>query len=273
MNNSRIAGLAVLFCLGAAGTALAAWDSLGSVDVSGRMGPGMRGPGGPGMMMRGMDRDSRSFDLGGPVERVQLRAERSDIDCRSVRARFGNGRSNDIYHGVLREGRTADIDLPARNLDGLVFNCVAMDRRGGTIRISADIGRYRNDWMRGPNWQATWSRMFNWGSNAVNNWHLVATERFEGRGDSEQVFTGWRGVNADSVALKPLEADARCSRVVARFGNGREQVLNVNNGDLLRRGMYTKLDLPGRTRDLTNLSMRCSAVGAGRVSIQIFTGR
>ena len=272
MNKVRIAGLAAVFCLGAATTALAAWDSLGSVEVSGRG----RGPqGGPGMMMRGPDRDARSFDLGGPVERLQLRAERSDIDCRSVQARFGNGRDNDIFHGMLRQGRTADIDLPgrARNLDGLVFNCTAMDRRGGTIRISADVGRYRNDWMRGPNWQASWSRMFNWGSNAVNDWRLVGTEIFEGRGDTEQAFTGWRGVNAESVALKPLEADARCSRVVARLGNGRDQVLNLNNGDVLRRGMYTKLDLPGRSRDLTSLSLRCSAVGAGRVSIQIFTGR
>lgn len=270
MNKIRIAGLAAVFCLGAATTALAAWDSLGSVDVSGRGRP-MGGPG----MMRGPDRDARSFDLGGPVERLQLRAERSDIDCRSVQARFGNGNNNDVFHGLLRQGRTADIDLPgrARNLDGLVFNCTAMDRSGGTIRISADVGRYRDDWMRGPNWRGTWSRMFNWSSNAVNDWRMVGTESFEGRGDSEQAFTGWRGVNAESVALKPLETDARCSRIVARFGNGRDQALNVKNGDLLRRGMYYKLDLPGRSRDLTSLSMRCSAVGAGRVSIQIFTGR
>jgi len=269
MRNFRIAGLAALFCL-TASTAFAAWDQLGSVDVSGR------GPmGRPGAMMRGMDRDARNFDLGGPVERLQLRAERSDIDCRSVTARFGNGRTSDVFHGMLREGRTADIDLPgqARNLAGLVFTCTAMDRRGGTIRISADVGRYRGEWMRGPNWQATWSRMFNWGSNTVNNWRQVGTESFEGRGDTEQAFTGWRGVNADSVALMPLETDARCSRVVARFGNGRDQALNVNNGDLLRRGQYYKLDLPGRSRELTSLSLRCSPMGARRVTIQIFTGR
>jgi len=37
--------------------------------------------------------------------------------------------------------------------------------------------------------------------------------------------------------------------------------------------MYYKLDLPGRQRNLTSLSLRCSAVGASRVSMQIFTGR
>jgi hypothetical protein len=270
MRNGKLAALATVLCLGAAAPALAAWDSLGSVDVNGRESRGR-----PGAMMRGMDRDVKNFDLGGPVERIQLRADRSSIDCRSVRARFGNGAARDIFHGMLRQGRTTDIDLPgaARDLNGLVFNCTSMDRRGGTIRISADIGRYRNDWMRGPNWRSTWARMFNWGSNAVNDWHLVATERFEGRRDSEHAFTGWRGVRADSVALRPLETDARCSRVTARFGNGRNQVLNVNNGDILRRGMYYKLDLPGRERNISSLSLRCSAVGARRVSIQIFTGR
>jgi hypothetical protein len=269
MRTVKFAAFAALLCLGISAPALAAWDSLGSVNVSGRT--GRPGPG----MMRGPDRDARSFDLGGPVERLQLRAERSDIDCRSVVARFGNGSRRDVFHGRLRQGRTADIDMPgaARGLNGLIFTCSATDRRGATIRISADVGRYRNDWMHGPNWRSTWSRMFNWGSNVVNNWRLVGTEQFEGRGDSERAFTGWRGVNADSVALKPLEADARCSRVVARFRNGRSQPLNVNNGDLLRRGMYYKLDLPGRERDITSLSLRCSAVGARRVSMQIFTSR
>jgi hypothetical protein len=254
------AGFAALFCLGLAAPALAAWDSLGTVNVDGRP---------------GTDRDARTFNMGGPVERLQLRAERSDIECRSVRARFGNGNRRDIFHGRLREGRTVDIDMPgnARNLNRLAFACTALDRRGGTIRISADVGRYRNDWMRGPNWRSTWARMFNWGSNMANDWRLVGTERFEGRRDSERAFTGWRGVNADAVALKPLEADARCNRVVARFRNGRSQTLNINHGDILRRGMYYKLDLPGRQRDLTSLTLRCSAVGAGRVSVQIFTSR
>jgi len=270
MKNSRIAGLAILFCLGAAGSALAAWDSLGSVDVSGRGGPGMRGP---GMMMRGPDRDSRSFNLGGPVERVQLRAERSDINCRSVMARFGNGRSNDIFHGMLRQGRTADIDLPgrARDLNGLVFSCTSMDRRGGTIRISADIGRYRNDWMRGPNWRATWSRMFNWGSNAVNNWQMVGHESFEGRNDSEMTNVGLRGRHVDAIALMPVNADARCSSVTARFDNGRSQKLALRNGDFLRRGAYTQVDLPGNYRNLDGIALRCRATNARSVTINIYT--
>jgi len=244
-------------------------DSLGSVTIDGRRGPGPGPRPGPDM-----DRDSRSFDLGGPVEHLQFRADGSDVECRSIMARFRNGNTRDIYHGELRQGRTVNVDLPGngRDLNGLTFLCASRDRRDATIRISADVGRYRNEWMRGPNWRTTWSRMFNWGSNTANDWHLVGTESFEGRGDSEHAFTGWRGARTDSVALKPLEADARCSSVRARFGNGRDQALNVNNGDVLRRGMYYKLDLPGRERNLTSLSLRCSAIGARRVSIQIFTG-
>ena len=267
MKTSQLAILSSLLALGAATPAFAAWDNIGSVDVNG-------GRGGPRMGMRGMDRDVKNFDLGGPVERLQLRAERSDIDCRSVNARYGNGRDRSIFNGRLNQGRTVDVNVnvPDGRINGLTFNCAAADRSGGTIRISADIGRYRNDWMRGPNWQATWSRMFNWGSQTVNNWQLVGTESFEGRNDRENSFTGWRGRNVDSVALKPLDADARCSRIVAHFGNGHDQVLNVNNGDNLRRGMYYKLDLPGRDRDLNSISLRCRATDARKVTMQIFTG-
>ncbi len=71
----------------------------------------------------------------------------------------------------------------------------------------------------------------------------------------------------------PVNADARCARVTARFGNGNDQPLNVNNGDLLRRGQYYKLDLPGRARDLVSLNMRCRATGARSVQVRIFTSR
>jgi hypothetical protein len=254
MMKTGLAALAALLCLGT--PALAAWDRIGSVDV------GYRG-----------DRDVKGFDLGGPVERLQLRAERSSVNCRSVTADFGNGNRRPIFSGRIRQGATADINLPgdARTLRGLAFNCGADERRGATLQIMADVGRYRGDWQRGPNWQRQWSRVFNWTSNAVNDWQLVGSESFEGRGDSENAFTGWRGRGADAVALKPLEADARCSRVTARFDRGRMQPLNVNNGDVLRRGQFYKLDLPGGSRNLDGLTLRCTAIGARRVTIQLFT--
>lgn len=256
MQKTKLAVMAALLCVGVATPALAAWDQVGSVNVDFRR-----------------DRDAKSFDFGGPVDRLQLRAERSDIDCRSVSATFDNGRTREVFRGQLRQGQPANVDLPGndRGIRRLNFNCGARDRSGGVIRIAADIGNHRGEWQRNPDFGRTWGRVFNWGSNAVNNWQMVGSESFEGRGDVENSFGGWQGRGADAIALKPLEADARCSRVVARLDRGRSVNLNVNNGDLLRRGQYYKLDLPGDRRNVNNLTLKCSAVNARRVTIQIFT--
>ena len=279
MKTSKIAALAAILCLGAAVTAVAQpgwrpgpgnWDSLGSIVVDGRLGPP---PGRPGR--GGMDRDSRSYDLGGPVERIQLRAVGSDILCRSVQARFGNGRTSQIFQGTLNQNRPTNVDLPgqARDLNGLSFVCASLDQHDALIRISADIGRYRSDWTSGPNWRGTWSRMFNWGSNVANNWQPLGRESFEGRGDTEMTFAGLRGRNVDSIALMPTNADARCSWVEATFANGRRQVLSIDNGDYLRRGEYAQVDLPGNVRNVESLSLRCQAVNAGRVEIALYASR
>ncbi len=272
----KLALLSAVLCLGAAAPAMAAWHEIGTVRVN-----------------PGQDRDVRNFDLGGPVDRLQLRAEGADIRCRAVTARFSNGRTQTLYQGNLIEDQPANINIPGngRNITRLTFDCGAErqignrrgerdDRRGGrpdradaSIVVVADVDRYRKEWRSNPRYQSDWSKIFNWGSEMVNDWRLLSTVTFEGRRDSESAFAGWRGQNVNAVALMPLDADVRCSRVTARFGNGREQPLNVNNGDFLRRGQYYKLDLPGRARDLSSLDMRCRATNADRVRVQIFTSR
>jgi hypothetical protein len=159
-----------------------------------------------------------------------------------------------------------------RNIKRLSFNCRAQDFGGGTIRIAADIGSHRAEWQRNPNFGRVWAKVFNWGSNAVNNWKYVGQVSFEGRRDRENAFTGWSGRNVDSVALKPLNASARCSRVAATFGNGRTRVLNVDNADYMRQGQFNKVNLPGDNRNLKSLNMRCRATDARQVTVQIFTG-
>jgi hypothetical protein len=258
MNRTRLAVLAAVLCAGAATPALANWDNIGSVTVS-----------------HGRDRDTRSFDLGGPVDQLRLRAENSDVDCRAVKATFGNGRTRQVFSGRLYRNRATNVDLPgdSRNIQRLSFNCSARGWHNATIRIAADIGSHRAEWQRNPDFGRVWAHMFNWGSNAVNNWQYAGQVSFEGRRDRESAFTGWRGRNTDTVALKPLDASARCSRVTATFGNGRTQSLNVNNGDYMRQGQYYKLDLPGDRRNLTSLNMRCRATDARRVTVQIFTSK
>ena len=262
--------------LGTAAPAFAAWHEIGTIRVN-----------------PGQDRDVRNFDLGGPVDRLQLRAEGADIRCRAVTARYGNGRTQTVFQGDLTEDMPVSVNIPGngRNITRLTFECRAerqignrrgdrddrrRDRRGAgdaSIVVVADVDRYRKEWRRNPRYQSEWSNVFNWGSDMINDWKLLSTVSFEGRGDVESSYAGWHGDNVDAVALKPLDADVRCSRVTARFGKGSAQPLNVNNGDLMRRGQYYKLDLPGRARDLASLDMRCRATNAASVKVQIFTSR
>ena len=272
----KLALLSAILCFGTAAPAMAAWYEIGTIRID-----------------SGRDRDVRNFDLGGPVDRLQLRADGADIRCRAVTARYGNGRTQTLFQGGLTEGLPANINIPGngRNITRLTFDCGAerqagnrrgerddrregrRDRADARIVVVADVDRYRKEWRSNPRYQNDWSKIFNWGSDMANNWRPLSTVSFEGRRDSEQAFAGWRGQNINAVALMPLDADVRCNRVTARFGNGKAQPLDVNRGDYLRRGQYYKLDLPGRARDLVSLDLRCRATNANRVRVQIFTSR
>jgi hypothetical protein len=240
----------------ASGPAWAQWNDIGRVDIR-----------------HNGERLTRDIRFGGPVERLQLTAEGGDVFCRDVRATFGNGRTRAVFHGTLHEHRGQPVDLPGgeRDVRSLTFRCGAVHDRNAAIRVSADIGRYRDTWRRSPDFGRMWAKTFNWGSNLVNDWQYIGTESFEGRRDSESSFAGFRGRHVDALALKPLNADARCMRVVAHFRGGRDRPLDVNRGDRMRRGQYYKLDLPGGYRNLESLSLRCQAADARRVQIQIFT--
>ncbi|MDR3527801.1 MAG: hypothetical protein P4L57_11015 [Rhizomicrobium sp.] len=256
MKTARRMALSAFLCAGAATPALAAWDHIGSVTID-----------------RHDGRDARSFDFGGPVSALQLRAEDGDVRCDAVRATFGNGSVSTIFSGRLREGRDTSVDLPGGNraITNLAFDC---DSRGhARIEISADVGQYHSEWMRGPNWQKSWAKVFNWGSNAVYDWKYLGQERFEGRDDSERAYVGWAGHGSEKIALMPVNADARCSHVAATFQNGAVQTLALHDGDKLRKGLYHALDLPGERRNVTSLSLRCRATDASAVTIKIFTSK
>ncbi|HEY4275218.1 MAG TPA: hypothetical protein VGM68_07025 [Rhizomicrobium sp.] len=255
---ATLAALAAMLFVGTAVPAFAAWDEVGRVDI------GFRG-----------DRETRDVRFGGAVEGLQLRAEGNDINCRSVRARFGNGSDREIFRGRLRQGDATNIDLPGdrRSLRSLSFQCTADSPRRASIRVVADVGRYRDEWRRNPDFDRMWSRTFNWGSDLVNDWQYLGAEDFRGRGDRETSFAGWRGRNIDALALKPVGADARCSRVVAMFRGGRPMPLDVNRGDFLREGQYYKLDIPGDRRNLEAISLACRPMNGRQVSVQIFTSK
>ena len=248
-----------------AAPAFAAYDRIGSVDVNFRS-----------------DRDVQSMRFGGPVERLSFRAERSDIDCRGIRATFDNGQTTQIYSGRLRQGANISVDLQgtARNVRNLQFTCGAQDRSGGTIQISAEVGQYQGAWRNSPDWGRVWSSMFNWtnnvpGMNNNNNnrnvrWMPVDNVKFR---DTSISFDTGRGRSVDAVGLMPVESDARCSRITVQYQNGRSSDLTVNNGNVLRRGQTYALDLPGNDRNLRSIRLQCQSEGASGVTVRVLVGR
>jgi hypothetical protein len=253
--------------------ALADWDRIGSVDF------GWQG-----------DHQSQWGDFGGRVERLNFRAEGNDVRCRSVRATFGNGNTREIFNGWIREGDSATVDLPGyqRNVRRLDFFCRARGGRNARLQIAADIGQYRSEWENGPDWANHWSGMFHWGGGNDqmggghdhfgggfdrDRWVQMGSESFEGGYDHEVAYGGWAGRRVDTIAIMPVNADARCRRVTATFNNGHTRELDISAWQDLRQGGFYRLDLPGRERDVRRVNLVCRPVHSGQVTIEIYASK
>lgn len=83
-------------------------------------------------------------ELTGPITALQLRATKSPIDCRSVKASVKTGISRQLFRGRLAEGRSVTIHLflGTRRFSSLTFVCRAAKRWGGQVRILAKVGRH-----------------------------------------------------------------------------------------------------------------------------------
>jgi hypothetical protein len=236
-----------------------------------------------------MDRDVESMRFGGPVEKLAFRAERSDINCRAIRATFDNGRTQQVYSGQLRQGQDVTVDLPgnARNIRNLQFACGAEMQRGGVIQISADVGSYQDAWRNNPDFNRLWAQMFSWANNGQGRgfpgrgpgmgpgrgqerWEPLSNARFQ---DTEVSFASWRGRSVSAIALMPVENDARCSRVAITFQNGRTAAIAANGGNIMRRGQTYPLDLPGGDRNIRDLRMQCTSEGSSNVTVRVLAAR
>ncbi len=172
------------------------------------------------------------------------------------------------------------------------FNCRSLERREpARVDIAADIGQYRAEWRRSPDWDRTWSRMFNWGDERYGDnrygrdryvsgglarptgWITLGTEVFNGRIDRETTFAGFAGRNVERLAVRAVNDDARCSRVSATFANGMTRDLNIGEGNLLREDRVYQLDLPGRSRDVMRVDMTCHAENGRQVTMQVMANR
>ena len=229
----------------AAVPALAEWDRVGTVDFSYRD-----------------TTDTQYGNFGGRLQALSLQARNSDVTCRDVTAVFGNGDREEVFHGFLPRGRNVTVDLPGRSrmIRRLDFNCHAMDRGGASIDIAANVDSRETG-------------RFVTGALDASGWIRVATERFDGRRDHEMTFTGWRGRNVDSIALRPLNDDARCRSVAVTFANGERRTLDIDNGDILREDRIAMLDLPGIRRDVTRVDMNCHAEHGNMVTMEVLASR
>jgi hypothetical protein len=268
MRTTRLLAAGALSCAAAA-PAFAAWDRIGSVDIAGRPGT-----------------EVQYGNFGGPVQALSLRARESDVTCRDVTAVFGYGDSRTIFHGPLPRGRDITLDLPdeGRMIRQLQFHCRSGERDGSRIDIAADVGRYQAEWRRSPDWDRMWSRMFHWddrdnrsgdryitGQLDTSNWITLGSERFEGRGDHEVAFPGANGRNIETIALRPVNDDARCLTVRVHFADGEIKALHPNG--VMRQDRITALDLPGDRRNVTRIGMDCQAEHGAMVTMQVLASR
>jgi len=251
------------------------WDRIGSVDFSIRP-----------------ERETEYGNFGGRVERLSFVARNGTVQCNRITATFNNGRTRELYRGTLQRGRNVVVDMPgqSRQIRRIDFACRSVGPRVTRVDIAADIGQYRADWRRSPNWDRVWSRMFNWddnqyagnrdykyggtgGDRLADGWVTLGMERFDGRIDRETTITGLAGRDVERLAVRPINDDARCSRIAATFANGMTRELNIDERQMLQEDRVYELDLPGGRRDVTRIDMTCHAEGGRQVTMMVMANR
>jgi hypothetical protein len=289
MKKTRLLALLAALCAGAAMPAIAqpgygsaqpgydsyasirpGWDRVGSVDFSFRP-----------------DHETQYGAFGGRVEQLMFRARNGSVTCDSITATFNNGRKRELYRGTLARGRDVVVDVPgqSRAIRRIDFECRSLAPRVARVDIAADIGPYRAEWRRSPDWDRVWSRMFNWDdgqyaggygvSGPLNTagWTTLGSEIFDGRYDQETTITGLEGRDVERLALRPVNDDARCSRVTATFSNGATRELDIDDRVMLAEDRVYELDLPGGRRDVTRIDMACHAENGGQVRMMVMANR
>ena len=273
---SGLAFTTALAALTLSAPAMAAWDRLGSVDISPRGG-----------------RETEYGNFGGSIEKLAFEARDNAVECREVRATFSNGETKRVFRGKLPAGKTVTVDLPGnqRMVKRIDFNCKANSRRDVTVDVSADIGRYQAEWRASPDWDRTWAKMFAWAHDdrdgrlddrrddrrASNDrqeftgWMKLGTETFEGRGDRETTIAGFKGLKVERIGLRPTNDAARCRDMNVTFANGRSTRLSVNNGQVLAEDRIHQVDLPGDDRNVVKVDLSCRAEHGRRVTVEVMT--
>ena len=101
--------------------ALADWQKMATIDVTGRM-----------------NQEFSMEQFKGNV--IGLTAPGLDVACNRVTAVFANGDQRPLFRGVLRKGLGIRIDLPPGIVDRLTFDCHPMRGSEAQIDVAADTG-------------------------------------------------------------------------------------------------------------------------------------
>lgn len=253
MKKTILLGMSALATLAVAVPSEAQWVRLGKVHVE-----------------HNQNRDTTYSEFAGPVENLTFTARGSDMWCRDITVRYGNGERERVYSGKLTKDQAVDTDVRGQRqkIEHITMACSAENPRGGELNIGANIGRFRQAWDKTKFWAARFAhdterRM---GMSDRNEWITVGRENFQGRHDQETTRVD-RSV--DRIALRPVDGDARCMRVSATFGNGRTRDLDVDRHEVMERGRISELNLPGEMRGVRSVDLSCRAVDGRQVTIEI----
>jgi len=99
------------------------------------------------------------------------------------------------------------------------------------------------------------------------SWKSLGSHWFRGRGERIVFRTGANGQGIDRLAIKPVDNNARCSRIRATFGNGQERTLDTDMA--LYRGQTYQLSIPGDVRSVRSLDMTCHSLNGRPVSLYV----
>ncbi len=132
---AKLLAIAAVLACGTTLPALAAWDRIGSVDIS-----------------RGRDRTAEFNNFGGRIDELSLQARGDDVMCRDVTATFDTGERRNVFQGRLPENRDITVNLRdrGRRIRSLDFDCRTDHGDRANVDIAANIDNYRDEWRRNP---------------------------------------------------------------------------------------------------------------------------
>ena len=94
--------------------------------------------------------------LPAPVERIGFKSVHGDVFCDSIRATFSNGRTEELFKGLVNPGGD-ERALPndAGTIQHIDFQCNSYASVPG-IEVRAELGRHEAAWRNHADWNSKW---------------------------------------------------------------------------------------------------------------------